>query len=144
MTGKEPIWVLDAVVDEVHRRQLAEHGGRSGVRDPNLLASALARPQSLFNYAGEAATLPALSAAYAFGIARNHPVVDGNKRTAFVIALLFLRLNGLIVVASQEEKYRTFLALAAGDLDEAGLTAWLLPYLSDWRSSTTSFVAPHR
>lgn len=121
----EPVWVLETVVEAIHQRQLAEHGGGTGIRDAGLLASALARPRHRFAYAGQDITLAELAAAYAFGIARNHPFVDGNKRTALVVAFLFLRLNGCTVTASQEETYRTFLALAAGELDEAGLAAWL-------------------
>lgn len=120
----EPVWVLDEAVPVIHERQLAEHGGSSGLRDEGLLASALARPKQLFAYGGDDATLPRLAAAYASGIARNHPFVDGNKRTAFVVSLLFLRLNGLTLDASQEKKYDTFLSLAAGTLDEAALAAW--------------------
>jgi death on curing protein len=121
----EPVWVLDEVVPAVHGRQLAEHGGSDGVRDEGLLASALARPKQLFAYGGVEATLPRLAAAYAYGIARNHPFVDGNKRTAFVISLLFLRRNGFTLEVFPEEKYEMFLALAAGGLDEHGLTAWI-------------------
>jgi len=124
MTMAEPIWVLDEVVIAIHKRQLAEHGGTVGVRDAGLLASALARPKHLFAYENEV-TLAQLAAAYAFGIARNHPFVDGNKRTAFVVAMLFLRLNGYTIAASQEEKYQTFLALAEGHIDEAVLATWL-------------------
>jgi death on curing protein len=121
----EPVWVLDEVVPAVHGRQLAEHGGSAGVRDDGLLASALARPKQLFAYGGADATLSRLAAAYAYGIARNHPFVDGNKRTAFVVSLLFLRLNGLTLGVSQEEKYNTFLALAAGELEESALAEWI-------------------
>ena len=124
MTMAEPIWVLDEVVIAIHKRQLAEHGGAVGVRDAGLLASALARPKHLFAYVN-GVTLAQLAAAYAFGIVRNHPFVDGNKRTAFVVAMLFLRLNGYTIAASQEEKYQTFLALAEGRLDEAVLATWL-------------------
>jgi death-on-curing protein len=121
----EPVWVLDEAVPAIHGRQLAEHGGSAGVRDEGLLASALARPKQLFAHGGAEATLSRLAAAYAYGIARNHPFVDGNKRTAFVVSLLFLRLNGLALEASQEEKYEVFMALAAGRLDEQGLSSWI-------------------
>ena len=96
----EPTWVLDEIVPAIHGRQLAEHAGSPGVRDAGLLASALARPKQLFAYGGAEATLQPLAAAYAFGIARNHPFLDGNKRTAFVVSLLFLRLNGLTIEAT--------------------------------------------
>lgn len=121
----EPIWVLDEVVEAVHKRQLAEHGGAAGIRDASLLASALAKPKHLYAYAENELTLSRLAAAYAFGIARNHPFVDGNKRTAFVVAVLFLRINGYTLVASQEEKYETFLALAGGRMDQDSLAVWL-------------------
>ena len=121
----EPIWVLDEAVEHIHRLQIAGHGGATGIRDANLLTSALWRPKHPFSYAGAEATLSQLAAAYAFGIARNHPFIDGNKSTAFVVCLLFLRLNGYQVIATQEEKYQTFLALAEGRLSEDQLTEWL-------------------
>lgn len=118
----EPIWVLKAAVLAFHLRQLAEHGGGEGVRDEGLLDSALARPQNKFAY--EEPDLSELAAAYAYGIATNHPFVDGNKRTAYVTALTFLRLNGFRVEASQAEKYETFIKLAVGELREAELADW--------------------
>ena len=121
---KEPVWVLDDAVEAIHKRQLAEHGGGEGVRDAGLLASALARPQNTFAYAAPV-SLARLAAEYAFGIARNHPFVDGNKRTAFVVCLLFLRLNGRGIDATQEEKYDTFIKLAEGKLSVAKLEAWI-------------------
>jgi death-on-curing protein len=121
----EPIWILDEVVEAIHKRQLAEHGGALGIRDAGLLQSALARPKHLLAYAQSDVALTRLAAAYAFGIVRNHPFVDDNKRTGFVTAMLFLRINGYTVAASQEEKYQSFLALADGRLDEDGLSAWL-------------------
>jgi death-on-curing protein len=121
----EPGWVLDAVVEAIHKRQLAEHGGGTGIRDAGLLSSALARLQHVYAYAAGEVTLAQLAAAYAFGIARNHPFVDGNKRTAFVVAMLFLRLNGQTVQASPDDLYDTFIALADGRLDDASLAAWL-------------------
>lgn len=121
----EPVWVLDEVVEAIHGRQLAEHGGAGRVRDAGLLASALARPRQIHAYGGPDASLSRLAAAYAAGIAGNHPFLDGNKRTAFVVSMLFLRLNGCTIVATQEEKYETFFALAAGRLDEAALAGWM-------------------
>ena len=120
----EPRWVLAHVVEAIHLQQLTEHGGGPGVRDVGLLASALARPQQLFAYGGNEATLPRLAAAYAFGLARNHAFVDGNKRTALVVSFLFLRLNGLDVNASPEDRFLTFLALAEGSLGEPELAQW--------------------
>ena len=110
---KEPSWVLRAVVEAVHDAQLAEHGGASGVRDAGLLESALARPANL------------LAAAYAFGIVRNHPFVDGNKRAAFLAAYVFLRLNGRDLVADEISATTAVLALASGEMTEADFAAWL-------------------
>ena len=119
----EPIWIDLEVVLAIHDEQLAEHGGQTGVRDRGLLESAMARPQNQFAY-GEHA-LPRLAASYAFGISRNHPFLDGNKRTSLVVAELFLDLNGLELTATDAECVTTFLALAAGDLTEDQLTQWI-------------------
>lgn len=121
------VWLDPAVVRAAHEEQLAEHGGPPGVRDPNLLASALGRPQQLANYgAPDAADL---AAAYAFAIARNHPFVDGNKRTAFVALELFLFLNGFELMASDADCVLTILDLAAGKLEEAALADWVRAHL---------------
>ncbi|MGV0952222.1 MAG: type II toxin-antitoxin system death-on-curing family toxin [Azonexus sp.] len=117
-------WIEESVVWAVHEAQLAEHGGSAGVRDPGLLASALARPLNLAAYDGEA-DAAALAAAYGFGIARNHPFIDGNKRTAFVCAELFLALNGYQLQAEDANCVSTMLALAAGNLPEAEFATWL-------------------
>lgn len=117
------IWIEESVVWAVHEAQLAEHGGPAGVRDAGLLASALARPRNLAAY-GEA-DAAALAAAYGIGIARNHPFIDGNKRTAFVCAELFLMLNGFALTAEDASCVTTTLALAAGDLPESDFAAWL-------------------
>jgi death-on-curing protein len=122
---KNVVWVREDVVRAVHLRQLAEHGGGEGIRDEGLLQSALARPQNLLAYGDPAPDLAALAAAYAYGIASNHPFVDGNKRTALVVARLFLLLNGANLAATQEEKYSIFLALAGGRLPEEALAEWL-------------------
>ena len=117
------IWIEESVVWAVHEVQLAEHGGSAGVRDAGLLASALARPPNqVANGQPDAATL---TAAYAFGIARNHPFIDGNKRTALVCAELFLALNGYQLQAEDANCVSTMLALAAGDSPEAEFAAWL-------------------
>jgi death-on-curing protein len=121
---EEPAWVLPEVVLAVHRRQLAEHGGGAGVRDEGLLDSALNRPRNLYLYEPKAATPARLAASYAYGIARNHPFVDGNKRVAMVVSFLFLRINGVRVRAGQEDVYRTFLSLADGTLGERELEKW--------------------
>ncbi|QQV79036.1 type II toxin-antitoxin system death-on-curing family toxin [Sphingomonas aliaeris] len=106
----------------VHERQLAEHGGLSGTKDIGLLESAMGRPLNKHSY-GET-DLCALAAAYAFGIARNHPFNDGNKRTAWVIARLFLRLNDVSIAFEKTDAIETVLALAAGQLPEERLTEW--------------------
>jgi len=108
----------------IHHRQIAEHGGSEGLRDERLLASALARPQNLLAYQPRP-DLAALAAAYAYGIARHHPFVDGNKRTALVAARTFLLLNGVNLEANQDEKYLTFLQLAQGSLTEEELADWI-------------------
>lgn len=117
--GREWIWLDAAVMHVAHEEQLAEHGGGSGVRDENLLASALARPQQLA-HCGEP-DVADLAAAYAFGIARNDPFIDGNKRTALVACELFLLLNGVEPTATDADCVLTMLALAAGHIDDAAL-----------------------
>lgn len=117
----EPIWIDKTEVLVAHSRQLAEHGGSDGMRDETLLDSALAKPRNVF--AGSV-SLPRLAASYAFGLARNDAFIDGNKRTALVVSEGFLRLNGLKIVSSPEEKYFTFLHLADGSLSEDALAAW--------------------
>ena len=124
MSTDEPVWVAISIVHAVHEEQLAEHGGRAGLRDAGLLESALARPRNSYAY-GER-SLPALAASVAFGIARNQPCLDGNKRTSLVVAELFLELNGLELVASDEECVATFLALAAGERTEEQLASWFV------------------
>jgi len=119
----EWIWIDPTVVLAVHEEQLAEHGGSAGVRDIGLLESALARPMNLVAY-GEP-DFAELAASYGFGIARNHPFVDGNKRTAFVSVELFLRLNDYRLVADDAACVLTMLAVAAGEIDEVGFAAWL-------------------
>ncbi len=121
--NQEWVWIDPAVVLAVHEEQLAEHGGAAGVRDAGLLESALARPRNLAHY-GEPDVCE-LAAAYAFGLARNHPFIDGNKRSAFVATELFLLLNGWRLVASDADCVLVMLSLAAGDIDEAPFSAWL-------------------
>lgn len=117
------VWIEESVVWAVHEAQLAEHGGSAGVRDAGLLASALARPLNLAAYGEPDAA--ALAAAYGFGIARNHPFIDGNKRTAFVCSELFLALNDHSLQADDALCVSTMLALAAGELPEAEFADWL-------------------
>jgi death-on-curing protein len=125
----EPRWIRDDVVAAVHLRQLAEHGGLAGLRDEGLLASALERPRNLFAYGEPPPDISALAAAYAYGIARNHPFVDGNKRVSFVVCQAFLLINGLDIEASQEEKYNVWWRLAAGELSQDELAVWLRNHL---------------
>ena len=119
----EPIWLDTSIVLDVHAEQLALFGGADGVRDLGLLESALGRPLNKSAY-GETG-LAALAAAYAFGVARNHPFVDGNKRTGFVIGVLFLELHGFDLTAREADATQAVMALAAGTLNEDGYTAWL-------------------
>ncbi len=121
----EMVWLLDETIIAIHHRQIAEHGGTEGLRDEGLLSSALARPQNLFAYGDPAPDLAALAAAYAFGIARDHPFLDGNKRTALIAARTFLLLNGVNLNASQDEKVLIFLQLAEGLLTEEKLADWI-------------------
>lgn len=116
-------WISEEAILAVHDEQLAQHGGGSGIRDMGLLQSALARPQNLVSYGSPDAA--ALAAAYAYGIARNHPFIDGNKRTAAVAAVLFLWLNAIETHIGEAELVVTMLALAAGELGEDQLAAWL-------------------
>lgn len=116
------IWVAPDVARAAHAEQLAEHGGAEGVRDDGLLESAFARPRNLADYGNPDAA--ALAAAYAYGIARNHPFVDGNKRTAAVVSETFLMLNGYVLTATDAELVVAFLELAAGQLSEEELADW--------------------
>lgn len=120
---REPVWVLRETVHALHDRLLAEFGGASGVRDEGMLDSALSRP--LNQYAYGSPRMWELAAAYAFGLVRNHPFVDGNKRIGFATAVLFLELNGYRFAASEVDAAVQTLALAAHDLDESGYAAWL-------------------
>ena len=117
------IWIEHAVILAIHEEQLAEHGGATGIRDAGLVASALARPANLALYGKP--DVSDLAASYAFGIARNHPFIDGNKRTAFVAAELFLLLNAHVLTADDADCVTKVLALAASELDEASFAAWL-------------------
>ncbi len=121
------IWIERPLALAIHERQLAEHGGGSGVRDEALLASALARPQQRHAYGDPPPDLADLAASLAYGLARNHPFVDGNKRTAHVCYRVFIALNDGELVASDEEKYTAMLGLAAGDIEESDFAAWLRP-----------------
>src|SRR5687768_3160587 len=119
------VWLLEETLTAIHQRQIAEHGGSEGLRDEGLLLSALARPQNLLAYGEPAPDLASLAAAYAYGIARNHPFVDGNKRTALVAARTFLILNGVDLEATQDDKFLKFVNLAKGSISEEQLADWI-------------------
>ena len=123
------VWITRALALAIHDRQLAEHGGGSGVRDEGLLESALARPQQLhtYGYGDPPPDLGDLAARLAFGLARNHPFVDGNKRTAAVACEVFIMLNSAELNAEDHELYPLYLGLAEGSLDEAAFAEWLRP-----------------
>jgi death-on-curing protein len=120
---KTPVWVRTETVLAVHDQLIARFGGSPGVRDPGLLESALARPENLHAYGRP--TVFDLAASYGFGIVKNHPFVDGNKRTGFTVAVLFVELNGFRFVATEADATIQTLALAAGELGEAEYAAWL-------------------
>jgi death on curing protein len=120
----EPVWLDSRIAYAVHDRQLAEHGGGVGLRDQGALESALARPVNQWSY-GEDERVK-LAAAYAFGIARNHPFVDGNKRTAWIMARLFLMANAVEIAFDKIDATNTVIALAAGELSEDELADWFL------------------
>jgi death-on-curing protein len=118
----EPVWLLDAAVLIAHEISLANYGGAEGIRDSHLLASALARPKNLFVY--EKPELYELAAAYTLGIVKNHPFVDGNKRTGFLTGAAFLELNGEILAASEPEATQIILGVVSGAVDQQQLADW--------------------
>jgi death-on-curing protein len=124
------VWISKTLAMAIHERQLAEHGGRIGVRDEALLDSALTRPQQLFAHGEPPPDLAALAASLAYGLARNHPFVDGNKRTAHVCYRVFLTLNDCTFTASDEDKYIAMLGLAEGSLSEDEFAAWLRKHIT--------------
>ena len=124
MSSAEPLWVPRLVIEAVHFEQIREHGGLYGIRDENALESALARAKQRWSYQADV-DLHELAADYTFGIARNHPFVDGNKRIAFLAAYVFLGLNGQILQAGEDDVVRIIVALASGSLDRDSLADWL-------------------
>jgi death on curing protein len=120
---KAPRWIEEREVLAIHDRLLAAHGGAAGLRDSGLLQSALARPRQHYTYSSP--NMIELAAIYATAVVKNHPFVDGNKRTGFTLGVVFLELNGFEFRASEEDVIRVVFGLAAGDLDEAGCAAWL-------------------
>ena len=123
------VWIERPLAIAIHERQLAEHGGAIGVRDDNLLDSALARPQQSHAYGDPPPDLADLAASLAFGLARNHPFIDGNKRTAHVCYRVFLALNSVDLVASDEDKYLRMITLAEGSLSESEFASWLREHI---------------
>jgi death-on-curing protein len=119
----EPRWLTLHDIEDIHAEQLALFGGPAGIRDRGALESALGRPINRWHY--ENADMARLAAANVFGIARNHPFVDGNKRTAFAALMVFLRLNGISFAPPPPDATAAMMALAAGDIDEAGLARWI-------------------
>jgi death on curing protein len=128
---QEPVWINSDIVIAIHKRQIAEHGGACNIRDMGLLESALDKPKNLYYYSDKKPILAELAAAYAYGIELNHPFLDGNKRTAYVVCRLFLNLNGKDFSAPQPEKYRVFLGLASGDVSQEELAIWIQNHLQD-------------
>ena len=124
---REPVWVLPEVVMAVHQMLLAEHGGALGIRDENLLESALNRPRQRFDYDDDPSIYD-LAASYCYGLANNHPFVDGNKRIALTIASLFLEINGYSHNAPEPDAVVTIEDLAAGNLTEEDLSNWFRQY----------------
>jgi death on curing protein len=125
----EPRWLALVHILAIHSDQIKSHGGSLGLRDRGLLESALERPRNRLNYDPDA-DLPALAAAHGFGLANNHPFVDGNKRVSFQAMYLFLGLNGLRIEAAEEEVVALILSLAAGQLDESDLASWLRHHIT--------------
>jgi death on curing protein len=121
---KEPLWIEGRDALAIHDRLLALHGGATGVRNRDLLESALARPRQHHSYA-KTSDVVEMAALYTAGIVRDHPFIDGNKRTGFVIGVLFLELHGFVFTASEADATQAVMALAAGTLDEAAFTTWL-------------------
>lgn len=128
-------WISKFAVLAIHNEQLAEHGGRPGVRDEGLLESAADRPRNLAAYSDVG--MAELAAAYAFGLAKNHPFVDGNKRTAFVVSVTFLLLNGFDITASEKDVVEIFLRLAGGDITEKQLASWFSTHVVPIRKEPT-------
>lgn len=124
----EPIWLDAETLIDIHAEQLALFGGPPGLRDPGMLESAVDRPRNKFAY-GES-DLIVLAASYAFGIARNHPFVDGNKRAALAAMIVFFNLNGIDLLVPEADMTAAILAVAAGEVDEAILTQWLRDHLA--------------
>ena len=123
--NNEPEWLLKQVVQSFHDQQLKEHGGAHGIRDEGMLDSALNKPLQMWSYEDPAPDIPSLAAAYAYGLAKNHPYIDGNKRTAAIACEVFLLLNGYEFTVDETVKYPNYLALASGEHTQESFTEWL-------------------
>lgn len=119
----EPLWLTRPIIEAIHDEQLAIHGGASGLRDEGMLESALDRPRNKWSY--EQTELPELAAAYAYGMARNHPFIDGNKRTSLLALYTFLGINGIDFDVPEAEAATMILSLAAGEVSEESLARWI-------------------
>ena len=133
---KEPHWLTRAILEAIHTDQIRQHGGSFGIRDGALLESALGRPPNRWHYESQV-DLNELGAAYAYGIAKNHPFIDGNKRAAFQAMYVFMGLNGWRISAPEDEVVSTMEGVATGDMDEAGLADWLREHLVRWKRGRT-------
>ena len=131
---KEPIWINLRVVKAFHDQQINEHGGLAGLRDEGLLLSAWLRPENAYHYSDPKPDVAQLAAAYGFGLAKNHPFNDANKRTALIAMRLFLKLNGYDLVASPEDKYKTIIRVAASEISEYELALWIRENLKETQS----------
>ena len=130
----EPIWINLRVIKAFHDRQINEHGGLQGLRDEGLLLSALSRPKNAYHYSDRKPDVAELAAAYGFGLAKNHPFNDANKRTALIAMRLFLKLNGYDLAAAPEDKYKTIIYVAASDITEDELAQWIRKNLKEIKS----------
>ena len=130
----EPIWTNLRVITAFHDRQITEHGGLPGLRDEGLLLSALSRPENTYHYSSPKPDLAELAATYGFGLAKNHPFNDANKRTALIAMRLFLKLNGYDLATSPEDKYKTIIRVAASDISEDELAQWIRKNLEKIKS----------
>ena len=130
----EPIWTNLRVIKAFHDRQINEHGGLPGLRDEGLLLSAVSRPENTYHHSSPKPDLAELAATYGFGLAKNHPFNDANKRTALIAMRLFLKLNGYDLATSPEDKYKTIIRVAASDISEDELAQWIRKNLEKIKS----------
>ena len=130
----EPIWINLRVIKAFHDRQINEHGGLPGLSDEGLLLYALSRPENAYHYSDPKPDVAELAAAYGFGLAKNNPFNDANKRTALIAMRLFLKLNGYDLVVSAEDKYKTIIRVAASEISENELAQWIRENLKEIKS----------